>query len=174
MESETAMNDSRPVDRRDFLRSVACGTLSAGSILVANAATAGPAKSAAPFPSSTEAEEDRVFPQGIASGDPVPDGFLLWARVPTGAPVPVAFQVGDSESFENIVREGSFTAEPDSDGTVRIRVRGLDPHKRYWYRFRANNVSSPIGRTCTAPLPDDPVPVRLANSKSTVSPCLPL
>ena len=34
---------------------------------------------------------------------------------------------------------------------------GLEPATTYWYGFRAGDVSSPVGRTRTAPAPDGPV-----------------
>lgn len=116
------------------------------------------------FPDSTDEEALAVFPQGIASGDPRPDGVLLWARVPSGdgRPVEVAYQVGADEAFSEIIASGAVTATEDTDHTVRLRLEGLEPARRYWYRFRANDTSSPVGRTRTAPLPDADVPVTLA------------
>ena len=40
---------------------------------------------------------------------------------------------------------------PDSDHTVKVEVTGLEPYTRYWYRFRAEGETSPVGRTQTAP-----------------------
>ncbi|MBX9654158.1 alkaline phosphatase D family protein [bacterium] len=150
------------LDRRDFVKSVALGTVTAGSLLPWKNVLADDASVSTPFPESEEAESDKMFPQGVGSGDPRPDGFLLWTRTPSTAPLEVRFQVAESMSFDDIVRHGKVTASPDSDFTIRIRLEGLEPNRRYWYRFQANDVSSPIGRTRTAPLPDDDHPTKIA------------
>jgi len=156
------MTSSYSLARRDFLKSVALGSVTAGSLLTVGSVSADDAPPPTPFPDSEEAKSDETFPQGIASGDPRPDGFLLWTRVPSSAPVDVRFQVADSASFDHILRRGTATASPDADFTIRLRVEGLEPNRRYWYRFQAANVSSPIGRTRTAPLPDDDHPSKIA------------
>ena len=49
-----------------------------------------------------------------------------------------------------------------SDWTCRILVGGLKPSRVYWYRFTdSEGFGSRIGRTITAPAPDDARPVRL-------------
>ena len=51
----------------------------------------------------------------------------------------------------------------ESDWTCRVLVGGLKPARVYWYRFTDRQGSgSRIGRTITAPSPDDPRPVRFA------------
>jgi alkaline phosphatase D len=40
---------------------------------------------------------------------------------------------------------------------VRVQVEHLAPGRRYWYRFIAGGIASPVGRTCTAPAEDAPV-----------------
>lgn len=152
----------RPWSRREFLRAAAQASAFAGtSVLVSMP----PLARATPFPDSPEADADLVFPQGVASGDPRPDGFLLWTRVPGDAasadPVEVRYQIAEDEAFANVVREGALEVSAESDFTLRARAAGLEPHRRYWYRFHARGVSSPVGRTRTAPSPDADVPVRL-------------
>ncbi len=117
---------------------------------------------AKPYPDSREQDQNRVFPQGIASGDPRPDGFLLWARIEATNDVSVGFQVASDENFSEILAEGTTTATNASDHTVRVRIEGLQSNKRYWYRFRALEISSPVGRTRTAPNADADVPVTVA------------
>lgn len=50
----------------------------------------------------------------------------------------------------------------DTDHTVRVEVTGLAAATTYWYRFTAHGVTSPVGRTRTAPDPEADVPVRIA------------
>jgi len=146
--------------RREFLRVLSATAVAAGSISLASCKL--PGHGSTPFPDSPESDADSVFPQGVASGDPRPDGFLLWTRVPHTSAVEVQYQIAADPAFETILREGIATATSDSDFTLRVRTERLDPNQRYWYRFRALEVSSPVGRTRTAPLPDADVPVSLA------------
>lgn len=152
----------RAGDRRQFLKFAAANGVFAGSWVLAQGAPDEDGPGSAAFPDSPEQDAERVFPQGIASGDPRPDGFLLWTRVPGDDSAKVGYQVSDSARFDTIVRAGAVVASAESDFTVRVRVEGLDPHRRYWYRFRAKHTSSPIGRAKTAPLADQRVPVTMA------------
>jgi alkaline phosphatase D len=123
------------VDRRTFLK--------AGAVAGAatTAATAGASVSASASP------ED-VFLHGVASGDPLPDGVLLWTRVVTSSPV--AWEVARDASFDRIIRRGRVRTGPERDHTVKVEVSGLRPGTHYWYRFLVDGVVSPVGRTKTA------------------------
>ena len=103
------------------------------------------------------------FCLGVASGDPLPDGIVLWTRlVPKPrladqglAPlVPVRWQLASDEGFSTVVRSGTFQANSTVGHSVHVDVRGLQPGTTYWYRFNALGVDSPIGRTRTAPAAD--------------------
>jgi alkaline phosphatase D len=103
------------------------------------------------------------FSLGIAAGDPLPDGIVLWTRVapdPLGtAPAsarsfPVRWQVSADEGFSRVVRHGVASAHPRSAHCVHVDVRGLEPGRWYWYRFRVGRHVSPVGRARTAPARD--------------------
>ncbi|MEU7065859.1 alkaline phosphatase D family protein [Streptomyces sp. NPDC046161] len=110
------------------------------------------------------AESAPAFLHGVASGDPLPDGILLWTRVtPTADAVPgsglgpdtrVGWEVAEDKSFSRVVASGSVTATAAADHTVKADVRGLRPKTVYWYRFTAGATVSPAGRTLTAPAAD--------------------
>ena len=106
------------------------------------------------------AAQDRAFPQGVGSGDPSPEGVLLWTRLEGGGAL--QYEVARDEGFFEVVARGEAFADAERDFTVRLEVGGLKPGTTYWYRFRAGEVSSPIGRTRTAPDPETDVPVRIA------------
>jgi alkaline phosphatase D len=103
------------------------------------------------------------FMLGVASGDPTPDGIVLWTRLapdpltPGGglppAPVEVAWEIARDERFRRIERTGTAVARPEFAHSVHVEVAGLEPHREYWYRFHADGASSPIARTRTAPSP---------------------
>nr|WP_202438082.1 alkaline phosphatase D family protein [Streptomyces sp. SID5910] len=105
-----------------------------------------------------------AFLHGVASGDPLPDGVLLWTRVtPVPEAVPgsgigpdteVSWVVATDKALTNIVAKGSLTATAASDHTVKADIRGLAPATDYWYRFSAGPTDSAVARTRTAPAAD--------------------
>jgi alkaline phosphatase D len=100
------------------------------------------------------------FTLGVASGDPVADGFVLWTRLAPdplnggGMPaeaVPVRFEVAADERFLDIVRRGETLAAPERGHAVHVDIADLEPDRWYYYRFIAAGEASPIGRTRTFP-----------------------
>ena len=51
----------------------------------------------------------------------------------------------------NIAQKGIALARPELGHSVHVEVAGLEPGREYWYRFRAGDEVSQIGRTKTAP-----------------------
>ncbi|WP_040695052.1 alkaline phosphatase D family protein [Nocardia vinacea] len=108
------------------------------------------------------------FTLGVASGDPLPDGVVLWTRLapdplaPDGLggmaqhPVTVDYEVAHDEHFQDVVARGSAVATRELAHTVHPEVGGLEPNRWYFYRFRAGSAISPVGRTRTAPAPGQP------------------
>jgi alkaline phosphatase D len=92
------------------------------------------------------------FALGVASGYPSPSGFTLWTRL-NGfqARVPVKWEIASDEAMRHVVLAGVETASAEWAHSVHVDVRGLAPHRWYWYRFSAGDAQSPIGRTRTAP-----------------------
>ncbi|CAM5358662.1 hypothetical protein SNARM312S_04063 [Streptomyces narbonensis] len=109
-----------------------------------------------------------AFLHGVASGDPLPDGVLLWTRVtPSAEAVPgsglgpdvtVGWELAEDRGFARTVASGSTTASASSDHTVKADVRGLRPATAYWFRFTAGDAVSPAARTRTAPPADAATP----------------
>lgn len=106
---------------------------------------------------------DYPFQLGIASGDPAPDGVVIWTRLAPdplnggGMPpedVQVHWQVAIDEAMTRVVRKGVATASKDWAHSTHVEVQGLLPDRTYWYQFKAANETSPIGRTRTAPAGD--------------------
>lgn len=105
------------------------------------------------------------FTLGVASGDPAPDGFVIWTRL---APDPVAadglggmparryavaWQVALDDRFRRVVRAGAARTGPESAHAVHVELRGLEPGREYFYRFRTGAHASRTGRAVTAPAP---------------------
>ncbi|MBB6174514.1 alkaline phosphatase D [Nocardiopsis mwathae] len=142
-------------DRRSFLAFTGIGT----AAFVLGTGVAGHAAPVArPLP-------DYPFTLGVASGDPTPDGVVLWTRLAPdpladdgrgGMPardLPVEYEVATDDRFRDVVRRGTAVATPDLAHSVHPEVRGLEPGRVYFYRFRAGGEIGPVGRTKTAPAP---------------------
>ena len=126
-----------------------------------------------PAPAAPPRPSGYPFSLGVASGDPQPDGFLIWTRLApeplTGGgmparPVPVAWEVAADERMRRVAQKGVATAVPEHAHSVHVELRGLDPDRWYWYRFRAGGETSTVGRTRTAARQRrarSPPPVRL-------------
>jgi alkaline phosphatase D len=144
------LSADRTLSRRSFL----AGSASfAAAALFSNRAF-GAVPPAAPFPGNP-------FALGVASGDPVPDGIVLWTRLAPKPrevgggmppePVAVGWQVAEDEAFGHVVQQGTATADPAWAHAVHVEVTGLRPDRWYWYRFKAAGELSPTGRTRTMP-----------------------
>ena len=117
------------------------------------------------------------FTLGVASGDPLPDGVVLWTRL---APKPlngggmdgqqdiaVDWEVATDVGFRDIVQtsyehptatmKARAVAEAKLAHSVHLEVVGLESATRYYYRFIAGGYEAG-GRTKTAPEPTVEVP----------------
>jgi alkaline phosphatase D len=147
------------VRRREFLRASVASLAAARAVM--GCAEAGPRR----------VEDGREwFPQGIASGDPRPDGVVLWARVVDPdlehEDIELEVDVSTDESFERDVATFEVIAEQRFDHCAKLRVTDLEPGTTYFYRFvhhrGGEDLASRTGRTRTAPAADADVPVRFA------------
>ncbi|HVE47040.1 MAG TPA: alkaline phosphatase D family protein [Acidimicrobiales bacterium] len=106
-------------------------------------------------PGQRQARQIGLFAHGVASGDPLPDGVLLWTRAslesPEAAPVTVRWRVATTTDLSAPVAQGESIASPEHDFCVKADVRGLAPWTTYYFGFECGNEVSPVGRTRTAP-----------------------
>ena len=101
------------------------------------------------------------FSLGIASGDPAPDGFVIWTRLApdpldahggmTPDSMPVTWEVAADEGFGAIVAKGEALARVELAHSVHVEVAGLRPDRPYFYRFVAGGERSVVGRARTLP-----------------------
>jgi alkaline phosphatase D len=105
------------------------------------------------------------FTLGVASGEPSPDGFVLWTRLATNplapdgqggmsVPVSVAWEVAADDLMRNVVRRGTVHADGRLAHSVHVEVSDLEPGRPYWYRFTALGEQSAVGRVRTTPAPN--------------------
>jgi alkaline phosphatase D len=91
-----------------------------------------------------------AFTHGVASGDPVSDGVILWTRF-GGGDGRIAWEVAEDDAFTRIVQRGEAEASPVSDYCAKVDARGLAAGRPYFYRFLSASGPSPTGLTRTAP-----------------------
>ncbi|WP_329109874.1 alkaline phosphatase D family protein [[Kitasatospora] papulosa] len=157
----TSRQFSTAPTRRTVVKAAAA-TAVAGSVLAAA--------------TSARAAGGPAFLHGVASGDPLPDGILLWTRVTPapdavpgsglGADTPVVWEIAEDKAFSRVAARGTAVARAGSDHTVKADVRGLRPATAYFFRFSVagggaedgQGVLSPVGRTRTAPAAGTSVP----------------
>lgn len=110
-------------------------------------------------------ERRDLYPQGVASGDPDPHSVILWTRRPFehGTRELLTVEVAEDEAFQRVIAHARAPVSGAADWTTRVLVGGLKPARVYWYRFTdADGNGSRVGRTITAPLPNDPRTVHFA------------
>lgn len=141
-------------------------------VLVAGAATLGAVTLGGMWGPSAHADTLVVprrivepFTLGVASGDPLHDGVVLWTRLAPdplaedglgGMPdrrVQVQWQVAEDENFSRIATSGEVETGPEDAHAVHVEVEGLRPGAEYFYRFRVGTQISPVGRTRTVTPP---------------------
>ena len=128
------------------------------------------------FWASLAAESSTIFPQSVASGDPIENSVTLWTRVVDGdssqdrsvtlklsteatlADVSSTAELGG----DNLYTGGPLTAPAAHDGCVKLKVTDLQPDTIYYYQFTYDGHRSKIGRTKTAPAAATNRPVKFA------------
>ena len=141
--------------RRAFLRGALAATL------------AGPSLTGCATPARPEVAGRDPFSLGVASGEPTPDGFVLWTRlapVPlwsdpaapgglVGGDVTLTYEIAADPGMRTIVQSGPAVAEAAYAYSVHLEVKGLAAERPYWYRFTHGDARSRIGRAWTGPEP---------------------
>lgn len=122
-----------PITRRTTLGSLAAGT------------------TALALPQTGMAANEGPFRHGVASGDPDADSVVLWTRVTTSGEVTLAGELAQDPDFTRIIARAEITTGSDRDHTAKWLARGLAPGQTYYYRFRLDSETSPIGRARTLP-----------------------
>jgi alkaline phosphatase D len=137
--------------------------------LIHNALVLAAAGLTAPITGSVAAAprlSESPFKLGVASGDPLPNGVVLWTRLALkledgarwGLPdsaYQLGWEVWDLEApGKPVVRRGTAIAAQANAYAVHIEVAGLRPGRAYGYRFTLGDHGDE-GVTRTAPAPGD-------------------
>ncbi len=103
------------------------------------------------------------FLLGIATGEPWPDGFVIWTRLAVnpiaedglgGMPsrnVAVDWEVAEDAGMRTVVARGVEHARIESAHSVHVELRGLRPGREYFYRFRTGRHVSAVAASTTSP-----------------------
>lgn len=92
------------------------------------------------------AEGNSLFPLGVAAGDAVPDGALLWTQFTGHDALSVAVWPEQGDSALALRRDAA-----GDEGYCVVEVDGLEPGTWYLFRFEAaDGQTSPLGRFRTA------------------------
>lgn len=102
------------------------------------------------------------FNHGVASGDVTADSAVLWTLADNGDRL--LAEVAPDAAFAGDVTTIETETSAGRDFTVKVRVEGLTPGTRYWYRFRAGTAVSDTGMFSTAPDSATSAPVRFVFS----------
>ncbi|MEV5543721.1 PhoD-like phosphatase N-terminal domain-containing protein, partial [Saccharopolyspora shandongensis] len=149
MSENPGPSQATPSRRKVLLAGTAAlGAAALGSTGLGAVASASPGAGVRPIRSP--------FSLGVASGDPLPSGVVLWTRL---APnplaedglggmsdriVPVQWQVATDEHFRHVVADGIEMARPESAHSVHVELDRLEPATDYFYRFRVDGELSPV------------------------------
>jgi len=88
------------------------------------------------------------------SGDPQPDGAVIWARLAApavAAPLDATWEVATDNAFTAIVAGGPLSTDGGIDYALKVAVTTLSSNAWFFYRFLCGGVSSPVGRLRTSP-----------------------
>jgi alkaline phosphatase D len=120
-------------------------------------------------PTSNPKDSDAVFPQGLMSGDPRPDGIILWTRADAGAAkkdpkadIDITVIIARDEALTDIVARAVIVAKASEDHTVRVSTAKMESATKYYYRFEVDKVTTRVARTKTAPAEGTDTPVKFA------------
>ena len=141
-------------------RSVTRRELMHGAFATAAAGMLAPIRASAATGASLRSDPFQLL--GVASGDPLPDGVVLWCRLAldledgkrwglSDDAYRVEWEIRDTErSGQPVAASGTAIASADRGYAVHVEATGLKPATRYAYRFTLGDFSAE-GQTLTAP-----------------------
>src|SRR5687767_3960029 len=122
------MTDTR-IDRRRFVAGAALGV---GALAAAGSPLAGAAgRRGVPLAKTGS------FPQGVASGEPAPDGITLWTRLHGyQRDRKLHLEISSEPDFRKVLYRRNVVARSEHGHAIKVRIAGqkfLKPGERYYY-----------------------------------------
>lgn len=138
--------------RRDFLRYSVAGTVAVWAV---GTLPGGISSAEAQSIFTVRRTNPGLYPQSVASGDPQPNGIVLWTRLASNATGTqrVGYEISTDARFRSVVLRGVAETSRQRDYTVKVQLRRseLKPFTTYYYRFITNGNASRTGRFKTLP-----------------------
>jgi alkaline phosphatase D len=104
----------------------------------------------------------RGFSFGVTAGEVTSNSAHIWGKAnKSGA---YALDIARNRRFTRGLDAHLVRARKSRDNTVQLRVRGLRPDTRYWFRFARGRKRSAVGTFVTAPRPKQNATVEFALS----------
>lgn len=152
------------LNRRSFLKGLGLGAATVSSVSVLSACTSSDNTPATPSRTnpSEQTGQNIEFLHGVASGDPAFDRVMLWTRLTPANPATTLagrVDVFKDQALTQFVKSMNFETNAAQDFTVKLDCTGLQPDTIYFYQFRSNGRTSPVGRTKTTPAPGSKRPL---------------
>jgi alkaline phosphatase D len=102
----------------------------------------------------------RGFSLGVTAGEVTSTSAVLWGKAnKSGAYV---LDTARNRRFTRGLDAHLVRARKGHDNTLQLRVKGLSPGTRYWFRFARGRVRSDVGTFVTAPKPKASATVEFA------------
>jgi alkaline phosphatase D len=107
-----------------------------------------------------------VLTHGTASGDVTDSSAIIWGRASGEAQMHV--EIATNPAMTGAQSRGTARASAETDFTAHVKVGGLEPNTRYWYRVwlsgaggrgRSEVSESVVGMFKTAPAATESQPV---------------
>src|SRR5260221_9873406 len=125
------------IDRRSLLTLGGAGALSLGFSTAGLAAPSDP------------------FTLGVASGDPLTDGFVIWTRLAPAplaedgsggltTPVDVGWEVASDPAMRRVIQRGRATAHASLAHSVHAELGGLNSGRPHWHHFTPPGHRTPL------------------------------
>jgi phosphodiesterase/alkaline phosphatase D-like protein len=102
----------------------------------------------------------RGFSLGVQAGDVTARSAILWAHANQSGRY--VLDIATNRRFTRDLELRLVRARRSNDNTIQIRVRGLDPNERYFYRFSRARLRSDVGTFVTAPRPSQNATIEFA------------
>jgi alkaline phosphatase D len=99
------------------------------------------------------------FPDGIAIGDVTQDAAIFWTRLVGSGDVRAEYST--EPGFTSARAAGPVRAGAESDFTVRLDLRNLQPGQRYHVRALSRGLVGPSAAFVTPPAPEQDAPLSL-------------
>lgn len=143
------------ITRRSFLKGLGLSSAGVGGLgLLQGCSSDSGSVNNRTTPSEQTPTQNVQFLHSVASGDPAFDSVVLWTRItPENTRNTVAGRVDvfKDQALTQFVKSMDFQTTAAQDFTVKLICNGLQPDTIYFYQFRSNGKTSPVGRTRTSP-----------------------